>query len=116
MSNPEYLKDFVKITDGVNECLVSNETWNNITRRQDFYLSDGDVQESGFYKSNGIYKSYILIVYNAGTLAKYPFYRPWSKVINEGSTGAEGCPQCGHRGDFVRMALCCPIHGCFGGI
>jgi len=28
----------------------------------------------------------------------------------------EGCPKCGHRGDFVRMALCCPEHGPFGGI
>ncbi len=27
----------------------------------------------------------------------------------------EGCPKCGHLGDFVRMALCCPAHGIFGG-
>lgn len=27
----------------------------------------------------------------------------------------EGCPKCGHLGNFVRMALCCPIHGMFGG-
>ncbi len=27
----------------------------------------------------------------------------------------EGCPKCGHQGNFVRMALCCPHHGVFGG-
>ncbi len=26
------------------------------------------------------------------------------------------CPKCGDVGRFVRMALCCPIHGMFGGI
>lgn len=26
-----------------------------------------------------------------------------------------GCPKCGHAGDFIRMALCCPVHGVFGG-
>jgi hypothetical protein len=26
-----------------------------------------------------------------------------------------GCPKCGHLGKFVRMALCCPTHGVFGG-
>jgi len=25
------------------------------------------------------------------------------------------CPKCGHRGEFIRMALCCPQHGVFGG-
>lgn len=27
-----------------------------------------------------------------------------------------GCPKCQHPGEFVRMALCCPTHGAFGGI
>lgn len=27
----------------------------------------------------------------------------------------DGCPKCGHKGAFVRMALCCPNHGAFGG-
>lgn len=27
----------------------------------------------------------------------------------------DGCPKCGHPGDFVRMALCCPSHGFFAG-
>lgn len=27
----------------------------------------------------------------------------------------KGCPKCGHAGEFVRMALCCPTHGAFGG-
>jgi hypothetical protein len=26
------------------------------------------------------------------------------------------CPKCGHVGNFIRMALCCPTHGMFGGI
>ena len=25
------------------------------------------------------------------------------------------CPKCGHRGEFIAMALCCPTHGMFGG-
>lgn len=29
---------------------------------------------------------------------------------------ANGCPTCGNRGTFIRMALCCPLHGFFGGI
>lgn len=28
----------------------------------------------------------------------------------------DGCPKCGHRGTFIKMALCCPKHGVFGGI
>ncbi len=28
----------------------------------------------------------------------------------------DGCPKCGHAGDFVRMALTCPQHGMFGGM
>lgn len=32
-----------------------------------------------------------------------------------GST-KDGCPKCGDRGKFIRMALCCPKHGAFGGI
>lgn len=27
-----------------------------------------------------------------------------------------GCPKCGHAGTFIRMALCCPDHGAFGGM
>jgi len=27
----------------------------------------------------------------------------------------EGCPICGHAGNFVRMSLMCPHHGVFGG-
>lgn len=27
----------------------------------------------------------------------------------------EGCPLCGHKGNFVRMSLMCPEHGVFGG-
>ncbi len=27
----------------------------------------------------------------------------------------DGCPKCGHPGEFIRMALCCPEHGVFGG-
>lgn len=26
------------------------------------------------------------------------------------------CPQCGAPGEFIRMALCCPRHGAFGGM
>ncbi len=115
MEKPEALKDFVLITDGTVECLVTNETWSNIIRRQDFYLSDGDTQESGFREANEIYKSFDFTVYNAGTLAKYPFYRRWSEVIEPNQGVTEGCPKCGHMGEFVRMALCCPTHGVFGG-
>ncbi len=28
----------------------------------------------------------------------------------------DGCPKCGHAGNFVRMALTCPEHGMFGGM
>lgn len=28
----------------------------------------------------------------------------------------QGCPKCGHEGNFVVMALVCPTHGAFGGL
>jgi hypothetical protein len=113
---PEYLKDFIQITNGVDKYFVTSEQWLNILRRQDYYLSEGDTTENGIYESNGLYKSYNFTVYNAGTLAKQPFYRRWSEVVDEGEVLGDGCPKCGCRGEFVRMALCCPTHGVFGGI
>ncbi len=31
------------------------------------------------------------------------------------ATKKDGCPKCGHEGNFVRLALTCPEHGAFGG-
>lgn len=36
--------------------------------------------------------------------------------LDEEQTAEEGCPHCGHRGEFVNMALVCPDHGPFGGL
>jgi hypothetical protein len=27
----------------------------------------------------------------------------------------DNCPKCGHRGNFIRMALVCPVHGVWAG-
>lgn len=35
--------------------------------------------------------------------------------FNEGQTPSDGCPKCGHDGEWVRTALVCPTHGFFAG-
>lgn len=47
------------------------------------------------------------------------FSREWEKLSEEtkkhkGEKG-ESCPKCGHPGEFIKTALCCPEHGVFGG-
>ena len=38
------------------------------------------------------------------------------KTRRDAFSEQEGCPKCGNPGEFIRMALCCPEHGFFGGI
>jgi hypothetical protein len=43
-------------------------------------------------------------------------FTKWPADVRPGLTPRDpGCPRCGHRGDFVRTALCCPQHGPFAG-
>lgn len=49
------------------------------------------------------------------SFSEYCKEEPKQKDEKENVKIPEGCPKCGDRGKFIRMALCCPRHGMFAG-
>lgn len=39
----------------------------------------------------------------------------WGGNIAQPDIAKDGCPKCNHRGDWINLALVCPVHGKFAG-
>lgn len=112
---------------GINPCLLYDDmvkiSWispagRKLTIEYEVHIDDWKVIDRA---QRGVTGSQVVNIFHNGSRSTAEagaarLHGKWFRIDQpEPKRIPDSCPKCGHVGRFIRMALCCPQHGAFGG-